>query len=194
MKLFILLLAPMLFFVGCQNEPIPEPIPVVVEVIPEPVVVLEKFPFTMKMIHKYSLSSLDICKLQLYISHDIQLQRKIPASSSTIDNGSLVVNKEDKIDTILIKKDTPCVAIEAENNYIVVKFNENVQLSFMYTPGKKDLFLLSANKWKDGKGSLVINEKEYQAVGTSGQSHLLFNKIDIDNSANDAKVLEGSTL
>ncbi len=197
MRYFALFLVPALFFVGCGEEPQPDVVPVVVsEVVPEPepVVVLPKLPLTMKMIHALNLSSQDICNLQLYTSHDIELQRKIPASSSSIDNGVLVVNNEDKILRMVIKKGTPCIAIEAEDNYIVVKFSENFTLTFMYTRGKKDLFLLTANKWKNGKGSLVINEKEYEAVGTSGQAYLMLSKKDMDNSDEKETIIEGSFI
>lgn len=189
MKKFILVLIPIFLLVGCAKKPAP-----VVVVEPEPVVVLPKFPFSTKMIKEHSLSSQDICSLQFYTSHDIELQRKIPASSSIITNGALVVNKNDKTLSIIIKKGTPGVAIAAEDNYVVVKFNENVKLTFMHTDKKKDLFLLTANKWNKGIGSLMVDSKEYQAVGTSGQAYLMMNRNDIDNSDSNATVCEGYLL
>lgn len=196
MKFYFLFLLPVLFFVACGEEPTPEPV-AVVEVMPEPTpepIVLPKFPLSMELIHKHSLSSQEICDLQLYISSDIDLQRKIPASSSNVSNGTLIVSKQDRIHRILIKEGTPCIAIEAEDNYIIVKFSEDFELTFMYTRGKKDLFLLTANKWNDGDGSLVVNGKEYQAVGTSGQAYLMLNKTEIDSTDNNVIVLEGSTF
>ena len=189
MKNLVLFLVPLFLLVGCVKEPAP-----IVVVEPEPVVVLEKFPFTSKMIREHSLSSLDICNLQFYTSHDIELQRKIPASSSIITNGTLVVNKNDKILSIFIKKGTPCVAIKAENNYIVVKFNDELKLTFMHSFKKKDLFLLTANKWNKGKGILQVNGEEYQAIGASGQAHLVMNKTNVDNTDANATLVEGSLL
>ena len=188
MKKIVSFLVPLFLLVGCAKEPTP----VVVEA--EPVVVLDKFAFSTKMINKYSLSSVDICSLQFYISHDIELKRKIPASSSTITNGTLVINKNDKILSILIKKGTPAVATKAEENYIVVKFSEDIELTFMHSAKKKDLFLLTANKWSKGKGNLMLNGSEYQATGKSGLSHLLMNKTDVDNSNINATIVEGSLL
>ena len=189
MKNFILFLLPVFLFVSCAKRPVP----VVVE--PEPVViVLPKFPLTVKMIREHSLSSADICSLQFYTSHDIRLQRKIPALSSTITNGALVVSKNDKVLSIVIEKGTPGVAIKAEDNYIVVKFNDEINLTFMNSEKKKDLFLLTANKWNKGKGTLLVNGKEYQAVGSSGQAYIMMNRNDIDNSDSNATVVEGSLL
>ena len=191
MKNFILFLLPVFLFVSCAKQPVP----VVVEPEPEPVIiVLPKFPLTVKMIREHSLSSADICSLQFYTSHDIELQRKIPALSSTITNGSLVVSKNDKILSIVIEKGTPGVAIKAEDNYIVVKFNEEIELTFMHSYKKKDLYLLSANKWNKGKGILLVNSKEYQAVGESGQAHLMVNRTDVDNSDSNRTVVKGSLL
>lgn len=187
MKFFILSLFVGILFVGCGKEPKPEVVVEVKEVLP-------KIALSMGIIHKHSLSSLDICSLQLYISHDIVLQRKIPASSSRIDNGVLVVNKEDVVHTIVIKKGTPCIAIKAENNRIVVKFDETLELTFMYTRGKKDLFLLTANKWSDSKGKLEINNEEYEAIQTSGQAYLMLNKIDKDDSNNHQRLIKGSLI
>lgn len=189
MKNFILFLLPVFLFVSCAKRPVP----VVVE--PEPVViVLPKFPLTVKMIREHSLSSADICSLQFYTSHDIELQRKIPASSSIITNGALVVNKNDKTLSIFIEKGTPGVAIKAEDNYIIVKFNEQINLTFMNSAKKKDLFLLTANKWNKGKGTLLVNGSEYQAVGSSGQAYIMMNRNDIDNSDSNATVVEGALL
>jgi len=160
----------------------------------EPVVVLPKSPFSTKIIKMHNLSPLEICDLQFYISNDIELQKTIPAHTSTIDNGTLVVSKQDKIKKILIKKDTPCIAIKAEGDIIVVKFNDTFELTFMHSKGKKDLFFLSANKWEKGIGSLMVGDKLYQAVGDSGKTYLKINQIDVDNTDQNTTVIEGSTL
>ena len=201
MKYLFLALITTIFFAGCGQEPIPEPEPIAVieptpipVVEPEPKVVLPKSPLSMALINKYSLSSLDICDLQLYISNDIELQRKIPAFTSEIKNGTLVVNKQDKVLSIVIKKGTPCIAIEAEQNYIKVKFSEELELTFMHSKTKKDLFLLTANKWVDSKGTLLVKGKEYQAIGTSGQAYLMMNLTDVDNTDQNATVVEGSLV
>ena len=193
MKKFILFLIPILLLVGCAKKPAQVAEPVVV-VEPEPVVVLPKFPLTTKLISEHSLSSEDICSLQFYTSHDIMLHRKIPASSSTIINGALVVNKNDKILSIAIEKGTPGVAVKAEDNYVVVKFNDDVKLTFMHSNKKKDLFLLTANRWNNGVGTLLVNDKEYQAVGSSGQAYLMMNRDDVDNSDSNATIVEGTLL
>ena len=202
MKYLVLYLVPIFLFLGCvgpkpvekptaiktPQAEVPEPKPV-----PEPIV-LPKTPFSSKMIKMFQLSSDDICDLQFYTSHDIELQKRIPAQTSSISNGTLVVNKQDKIKKIIIKKDTPCIAIKAEDNLIVVKFNNTLELTFMHSPGKKDLFFLSAQKWKKGVGSIMIDDDIYQAVGTSGQAYLQINKTDVDNSDQNATVIEGEIL
>lgn len=199
MKYLLLCLLPIFIFMGCAKEPEPIPEPVVEMVIeptpePEPVVVLPKSPFSTKLIKMFSLSSSEICDLQFYVSHDIELQKNIPAQTSSISNGTLVVNKQDKIKKILIKKDTPCIAIKAEGDVIVVKFNDTLELTFMHSSNKKDLFFLSANKWEKGVGSLMVGDELYEAVGTSGQAYLKINQRDVDNSDENATVIEGSML
>ena len=64
----------------------------------------------------------------------------------------------------------------------------------MHSPGKKDLFFLSAQKWEKGVGSVMIHDEMYEAVGTSGQAYLKINKTDVDNSDQNATVIEGSTI
>ena len=201
MKYLVLFLFPALLFVGCASKPEPVPeqeavVEIVVEPTPEPkpVVVLPKSPLSTKIIRMHNLSSEDICNLQLYISHDIELQKKVPAHTSSISDGTLVVSKEDKIKKILIKKDTPCIAIKAEGDLVVVKFNDTFELTFMHSKNKKDLFFLSANKWKKGVGSLMIGDELYQAVGKSGQAYLKMNQTDVDNTDQNATVIEGSIL
>jgi len=197
MKNLVYLLVTLIVFIGCSPEP--EPVEkIVVEQVaapePKPVVVLPKFALTSKLISKYGLSPEQICDLQLYTSNDIKLKRKVPAETSTITKGTLVVNKQDKNFTIIIKKGTPCIAIKVEGDIILVKFSEDLQLNFMHSAKKKDLFLLTANKWQDAKGTLFVNGKEYQAIGTSGQTYLMLNKTDVDNSNEDANIIEGISL
>jgi len=195
MKYLTFFILSTLLIVGCASKPKLEPVAqIVVETPPEPVVVLPKSPFSTKIIKMHNLSPLEICDLQFYISNDIELQKTIPAHTSTIDNGTLVVSKQDKIKKILIKKDTPCIAIKAEGDIIVVKFNDTFELTFMHSKGKKDLFFLSANKWEKGIGSLMVGDKLYQAVGDSGKTYLKINQIDVDNTDQNTTVIEGSTL
>jgi len=198
MKYLALFLLPALLFIGCSSKPEPVTISVpkemIVEPIPESIVVLPKSPFSTKIIVMHNLSPLEICDLQFYISHDIELQKTTPEYTSSISDGTLVVNKQDKIKKILIKKDTPCIAIKAEDNLIVVKFNDTFELTFMHSKNKKDLFFLSANKWKKGVGSLMVGDELYEAVGSSGKAYLKINQIDVDNTDQNATVIEGSIL
>ena len=198
MKYLAVILLPVFLFLGCvgpEPKPVAEPVAVAIPPAPEPEpMVLPKTPFTSKMIQMFQLSSAEICDLQFYISHDIELQKRVPAQTSSISNGTLMVNIQDKIKKIIIKKDTPCIAIKAEDNLIVVKFNNTLELIFMHSPTKKDLFFLSAQKWEKGVGSIMIEDKMYQAVGTSGQAYLQINKTDVDNSDQNATVIEGEIL
>ena len=196
MKYLSLFLFIALLFVGCGPKPKPVVIePVVVEpVVVEPVVVLEKFAFTKSMIREHNLTSEQISNLQFYISNDIELQKTVPEQIANVSNGTLVVNKQDKIKTVLIKADTPCIATQADEHKIVVKFKENFELTFMNSGNRKDLFLLSALKWNNGVGELLVDGEIYQAIGKSGQAYLKIAKTNVDNTDKNSLTIDGELL
>jgi hypothetical protein len=92
-----------------------------------------RVPLTRALIREYNLTYADIKRLQLYISDDILLEQEAKNINKDIDQTHSLKKVEDQyIKRVYFKRQTPCIAVEAEADRVKVAFEPSDNLTFMY--------------------------------------------------------------
>lgn len=92
-----------------------------------------RVPLTRALIREYNLTYADIKRLQLYISDDILFEQEAKNVNKDIDQTHSLKKVEDQyIKRVYFKRQTPCIAVEAEADRVKVAFEPSDNLTFVY--------------------------------------------------------------
>lgn len=108
--------------------------------------------FTETVRQRYGLERNDFRRVQFFTSDDIVLRREVLAQEKSEHGGELVVRGGVRVEEVVIKKHTPCVALRFEGDYLLVSFSRQVP----------DRSLWFGIKRKDD--SPVVDSRKYQLV------------------------------
>jgi hypothetical protein len=79
--------------------------------------------FTETVRQRYNLDRNDFRRVQFFTSDEIVLRRELLAQDKGDTGGELIVRGGVRVEEIVIRKHTPCVAIRFEGDYVLVSFS-----------------------------------------------------------------------
>lgn len=117
-----------------------------------------------------------IKQVQFYVSNEIIMYRSYDSGSKgTQYDGALVQNSQSKQDRIIIPPSTKCIFEKfGDNGEVYIRFEpgNGRTLKFVVRPNYSGRYYLQSD-WKDGKGSVVYENRTYQAVSPSASAFLM---------------------
>jgi hypothetical protein len=157
-----------------------------------------RIPFTYYMKEEYKLTPSELQSLQFYNAKKITLQRELLADDRNIAKGKLITKSGKYIDEIIIKANTPGIAVLSGENWISISFEEGTSLNYLsdekYRENWKGKYALGGEKWENNIGTILFAGKEYLAIHKSGDTFLLIDKKSLEKIEKTKKILKGRTL
>lgn len=139
-------------------------------------------PFTQKLIDKNRWTEEDLKEIQFYLSRDIVLSRDYTSGASRIESGKIKMVKGRKVEEVRIPKGTPGIAVfQPKRDKLAVSFeSQNDQfLIFGPNPKKGSSYVLLATEWKNRRGKVKYDDKQFYTTTESGLATLL---VDVKKS------------
>ncbi len=133
-------------------------------------------------------------EVQYYNSGKIVLKRNLTYAETQIARGQIKLENGQYIEEIVIKKNTPGVAIDQGKDYLNVSFEsgENRHLVFKCNPD--GYYQLSALSWKDKYGKVNYDTTVYYMNAASGKALLKVEKDYVSKYQKQKRVLKGRTV
>ena len=133
--------------------------------------------FTEDLYESYNWDKEDMKRIQFYVSQDVHLYRSGGSDNSTIEDGKIKLNSQERIEEIIIEKGTPgTLVFTPDTDRFAVSFDDPGEY-LMFAPSEKmsGRFVLRAKKWnKRGKGGIVsYGGKEYSTTSDAAYAALL---------------------
>lgn len=135
-------------------------------------------PFTQRLVDQNRWSEEELKKIQFYLSEDIVLYKNYTSGNSRIESGEIKVVQGKKIEEIRIPKGTPGVAVsQPRSDKIAVSFESQNDRYLIFGPNPKrgDSYVLLATDWKNKRGKVKYDDKQYFTTRESGFATLLVN-------------------
>ena len=157
-----------------------------------------RIPFTQKIREQYRLTDEEIKSIQFYASHDIVLQRgESSGKSKETTEGTLTVTNSKSVDQVLIKAGTPGIVEQVvDQNKVMVSFEDggNKTIIFGDPFDNKGSYKLLAANWKNNRGSLTYNGKEYVTSASASNTYITFKMKKLNKFMKDEHVAKGRKL
>jgi len=87
-------------------------------------------PFTHEIRSQYRLTEQELKSLQFYVSHTVTLKRELESDSRRVEGGNLHIRSGKLIEEVVVKEQTPGVAVAVGDDTISVSFQEGTALDF----------------------------------------------------------------
>jgi len=139
-------------------------------------------PFTQKLIDRNRWTEEDLKEIQFYLSRDIVLYRDYTSGAARIESGEIKMVKGRKVEEVRIPKGTPGVAIfQPKRDKLAVSFESQNDrfLIFGPNPKKGSNYVLLATEWKNKRGKVKYDDKQFYTTTESGFATLL---VDVKKS------------
>lgn len=134
-------------------------------------------PFTQKLYDQNGWSEQDLSQIQFYLSEAITLERAFRQGESRITSGQIVMKNGVEVERITIPRKTPGVLIDIprENRFIISFEPDNDDASLRFGPSARlgTQYLLGAKDWKNGRGTVIYDNREFTVYSTDGPAKLL---------------------
>jgi hypothetical protein len=136
----------------------------------------------------------DLKKIQLYLSDDIVLQRKLASSSTEIISGQVKIVNGEQVEEVILRRGTPGVLVNvAVDGRLGVSFEKDDAhyLSFVSNPNEGGKYVLAASEWQNKVGKVKYEDKEWY---TNPQYRPVYLQIDIkklNNIQRDQRIVTG---
>lgn len=117
-------------------------------------------PFTTDV--QKNLADVELSKVQFYISNDIVLYKTTEKNQASIENGKVVVLNRKNSESIVIRKNTPCILEGTLNSKnLIVSFELGAGRYLSFGTDSTGYFSLMAQKWQGKKGILKYAHNLY---------------------------------
>jgi len=139
-------------------------------------------PFTQKLIERNRWSEEELKEIQFYLSSDIVLTRDYNSGASRIESGEIKMVKGRKVEEVRIPKGTPGVAVfQPKRDKLAVSFESQNDRFLIFGPNPKrgGSYVLLATEWKNRRGKVKYDDKQFYTTTESGFATLL---VDIKKS------------
>lgn len=154
--------------------------------------------FSNQVIKEYNLEASSIQDLQFYTSGEIILYSKASYGSKGLEDGRLRKDSQSELDEFVIPRYTPGVVRSiTKKGQLAVNFdtkNPDCVLMFGVHPNRNDQYVLLAEKWKDGRGTVPFCGKDYLFTAASRNVHLLVDERATRKTKRQTKVARGATI
>lgn len=133
-------------------------------------------PFTQRLIDQNRWTEEELKDIQFYLSKDIVLYRDYREGSSRIESGEIKIVKGRKVEEIRIPKGTPGVAVfQPKNDKLAVSFEDHNDRFLIFGPNPKrgSSYVLLASEWKNKRGKVKYDDKQYFTTTESAIATLL---------------------
>lgn len=134
-------------------------------------------PFNQRLIDQNNWSEADLKDIQFYLSNDILLYRDFTTGSSKIESGEIKMVNGRKVEEVRIPKGTPGIALfQPKNNRLAVGFEDGDNERFLIfgpNPKKGNKYVLLATEWKNRRGKVKYDNKQFYTTTESALATLL---------------------
>lgn len=150
--------------------------------------------FTKDLIRGYALTAEDLSELQYYVSNDILLRHaKSFSENYDIEDGVLVSKKRFEVDEVLVKEDTPGIAVGVGPRGRSLEVSFEKRSAFPFRMGTAGVFEIQ--KKTRGKRTLFLyDDAPYFLVNQFDDIHLEVETEDLDKVKQKRKKLAGREL
>ena len=122
----------------------------------------QKVPFTSELRKKYNLSDEQLKKVQFYTSSDIVLTKTETGDEASINNGRVLLVNKNNSETIIIKKNTPCILVYVlEENKFLFSFEYLDNRVLLFGNSEGGCYSLMAKDWKLKHGVIRYANQTY---------------------------------
>lgn len=131
--------------------------------------------FDQRMIDEYGWTEDEIKKIQFFTSEDIVLWRELANNETTISNGQIRIDKNSRIEEVIIKRNTPGVVvfIPKFNKYAVSFDPDGKYLMFGKSKKRNNRYVLLAKDWDRQYGKVTYGDHIYNTKSSSAFASLL---------------------
>lgn len=150
----------------------------------------QKVAFTSDLQQKYCFSEEQLKKVQFYTSTDIILTKTETDDEASIINGKVLVVDKQKNETIIIRKNTPCVLVKilSENKFLF-SFEYGEHRALLFGNNEGGYYSLMAKNWKVKHGVIHYANKTY--ITTNGDVYLTISSNVLRQVRSKERVLYG---
>jgi len=136
-------------------------------------------PFSQRLIDQNGWSEDELQQIQFYLSEDVVLKRDFTQGSSEIVSGEIKMVNGRRVEEVKIAKGTPGVLLfQPKSTRMAVSFEsgrngDSKYLMFGPNPKRGKNYVLLASDWKNRRGKVKYDGKEYYTSAESALATLL---------------------
>lgn len=150
----------------------------------------QKVAFTSELQQKYCFSEIQLKKVQFYTSADIILIKTEVNDEALIANGKVLVVDKKNSETIIIRKNTPCVLVHIiDDNKFLFSFEYGENRLLLFGNNEGGYYSLMAKNWKVKNGIVHYANKTYTT--SSGNVYLTISSNMLRQLKSKERVLYG---
>lgn len=136
--------------------------------------------------------------IQYYNSKKIILKRIMKEGKTSVETGKVKVEDGQLVHFIIIKKNTPGIVVETDENILTTKFEKEDmrELVFKVVPckTKQNVYTITADEWKNREGRLVYDNQEYFIQPGGGDTKLMIRKKSLSKKKKIKRKVSGVKL
>ncbi len=150
--------------------------------------------FSQGMRNNLNKNYLSIDKIQFYNSRKIILRRNLSYADTKVARGKINFENGQYVETIIIPKKTPGVAVSEGHNYINVAFENGKNRFLRFVKNSGNEYQISASKWEQGYGKVKYDTLIYYIEPKSSKAILKVIKDNRYNLQKSTRRLKGKTI
>jgi len=118
----------------------------------------------------FNWSEQQLKKIQFYVSQDIVLYRTARSGQSTIEDGKIRINDDNKVEEVRINKGTPgTLVFSPKEDRFAVCFDNDPNKYLMFGPNKK----AKGKNWNRNEGVITYGGEKYYTASNSAYAALM---------------------
>lgn len=132
----------------------------------------KKVAFTSEIQKEHNFPEVTLKRIQFYTSSEILLVRMKQDGEVRVTDGKLILENNQDVERIIIKKNTPCVLEQiVDNNKFLFSFEYGNEKVLLFGNNGEGYFSLMSKNWKNGIGVISYANKTYAT--TNGNVYLM---------------------
>ena len=151
-------------------------------------------PYTDAIKKQHKWSETDLLHIQFYLSHEIVLTRVLETDATDKIQGKIVTSNGVRTETIYLKKHLKCsyYGLSETGTYLIqCQTGFGNTLTFGVNPQQDNQYVLLAEKWQDGVGTVHYNGVKFGTSTNCGKTALLIDLRRAINSERQYTKLKG---